>query len=97
MKKVIGYVRLSRDEDKKNYGSIETQTNMIKEYARENDWTVEKIFVDDDVSGYIPIENRPAFYELYNLVKQSEEKPIVLMKDWSRLSRNNRNCSNDFK
>ena len=89
MKKVIGYARLSRDEDKKNYGSIETQKNIINEYAKQNGWNVEKIYIDDDVSGYIPIENRPAFNELYNFVKESKDKPIILMKDWSRLSRNN--------
>ena len=89
MRKVYGYARLSRDEDKKNYGSIETQRNIIYEYAREIGVEVEKIFEDDDISGYIPIEDRPAFYELYNTVKESKEKPMVLMKDWSRLSRNN--------
>ena len=89
MKKVIGYARLSRDEDKKNYGSIETQKNIINEYAKQNGWNVEKIYIDDDVSGYIPIENRPALNELYNFVKESKDKPIILMKDWSRLSRNN--------
>ena len=90
MRKIYGYVRISKDEDKKNYGSIETQKNLIIEYSiktfgREPD----KIFEDDDVSGYIPIENRPDFYELYKIVEESKEKPIVLMKDWSRLSRNN--------
>lgn len=89
MRKVYGYARLSRDEDRKNYGSIETQINIINEYAKQNGWTVEKIFIDDDVSGFIPIENRPKFYELYQIVADSKEKPIVLMKDWSRLSRNN--------
>ena len=36
MKKVYGYARLSRDEDKKNYGSIETQINIINDYATKN-------------------------------------------------------------
>lgn len=89
MKKVYGYARISKDEDKSNYGSIETQKNIINEYATENGWKVEKIFIDDDISGYIPIEDRPAFNELYELVNNSKHKPIVLMKDWSRLSRNN--------
>lgn len=90
MKKIYGYARISKDEDKKNYGSIETQINLINEYS-ENEFTrkPDKIFVDDDISGYIPIENRPDFYELYQIVEESKEKPIVLMKDWSRLSRNN--------
>ena len=89
MKKVYGYARISKDEDKSNYGSIETQKNIINEYAAENKWEVEKIFIDDDISGYIPIEDRPAFNELYELVNNAKHKPIVLMKDWSRLSRNN--------
>ena len=89
MKKVYGYARISKDEDKSNYGSIETHKNIINEYATENGWKVEKIFIDDDISGYIPIEDRPAFNELYELVNNSKHKPIVLMKDWSRLSRNN--------
>ncbi len=89
MKKVFGYARISRDEDRKNYGSIETQISLLKDYATENKLNIEEIFIDDDVSGYIPIENRPNFYRLYQLVENSKEKPIILMKDWSRLSRNN--------
>lgn len=89
MKKVFGYARISRDEDKKNYGSIETQISLLKNFATENKLNIEEIFIDDDVSGYIPIENRPNFYKLYQLVEESKEKPIILMKDWSRLSRNN--------
>lgn len=89
MKTVYIYVRISRDEDKKNYGSIETQIDILGEYAKQQGWTVTRIFIDDNVSGYLAIEDRPAFNELYNLVNESKEKPIVLMKDLSRLSRNN--------
>ena len=90
MKKMYGYARISKDEDRKNYGSIETQKNLINEYSiNEYGRKPDKIFIDDDVSGYIPIENRPEFYELYQIVEESKEKPIVLTKDWSRLSRNN--------
>ncbi len=90
MRKIYGYARLSRDEDRKNYGSIETQINLINEYSQKNFGRIpDKIFIDDDVSGYIPIVDRPNFYELYTIVAEEREKPIVLMKDWSRLSRNN--------
>ena len=30
---VVGYCRLSRDEDKENYSSIEEQKRIIKDYA----------------------------------------------------------------
>lgn len=89
MKKVYNYSRISKDEDKKNYGSIKTQNDIAKAYADEQGWIIDKTFEDDNVSGYLNIEDRPAFNELYNLVNESKEKPIVLMKDLSRLSRNN--------
>ena len=90
MRQILGYARISKDEDKKNYGSIETQVNLITEYSQKTfKRKPDKIFIDDDVSGYIPIENRPDFYKLYQLIEEAQEKPIVLMKDWSRLSRNN--------
>ena len=82
MKKIYGYARLSRDEDRKNYGSIETQINLINEYSQKTfGRDPDKIFIDDDVSGYIPIIDRPDFYELYTIVTEAKEKPIVLMKD----------------
>ena len=32
---VVGYCRLSRDEDKENYSSIEEQKRIIKDYKKE--------------------------------------------------------------
>lgn len=90
MKEILAYARISRDEDKKSYGSIETQINLVTEYSEKTfGRKPDKIFIDDNISGYLQIEDRPDFYKLYQIVKQSKEKPIVLMKDWSRLSRNN--------
>lgn len=76
MKKVYNYSRISKDEDKKNYGSIKTQNDIAKEYAEEQGWKIERTFEDDNVSGYIPIEDRPAFNELYNLVNESKENQL---------------------
>ena len=33
-----GYVRLSRDDDKRNYVSIENQKLIINQYASNNGW-----------------------------------------------------------
>ena len=41
---VVGYCRLSRDEDKENYSSIEEQKRIIKEYASTRNWNIS----DDD-------------------------------------------------
>ena len=50
---VVGYCRLSRDEDKENYSSIEEQKRIIKEYVSSRNWTIEDkdFYIDDNVSG----------------------------------------------
>lgn len=37
---VVGYCRLSRDEDKENYASIEEQKRIIKDYAISRNWII---------------------------------------------------------
>ena len=56
---VVGYVRLSRDDDKKNYISIENQKALISKYASENNMEVSNYYEDDGVSGYIFDETWP--------------------------------------
>ena len=48
---VVGYCRLSRDEDKENYSSIEEQKRIITEYASSRNWTISDFYIDDNVSG----------------------------------------------
>ena len=38
---IVGYCRLSRDEDKENYSSIEEQKRIIKDYATSRNWFIE--------------------------------------------------------
>ena len=58
---VVGYCRLSRDEDKENFISIEEQKRIIKDYAKSRNWnlTDDDFYIDDNVSGYT--FTRPAF------------------------------------
>ena len=46
---VSAYARLSRDEDRENYSSIEEQINIIKEYAKSRGWYIadENVYIDD--------------------------------------------------
>jgi DNA invertase Pin-like site-specific DNA recombinase len=83
---VVGYVRLSRDEDKENYSSIITQQEIINEYAKEKKWTISKIYIDDNCSGYSL--DRPAFNEMINEIENGNIDTI-LTKDLSRIGRNN--------
>ncbi len=84
--KVVGYVRLSRDDDKKNYTSIENQKNLIEKYAKEKGMIMEEFYEDDGVSGYI--FDRPSFSALIDKL-DSGEVDIVIAKDLSRIGRNN--------
>ena len=49
---IDGYVRLSRDDNKRNYSSIENQKLIIQKYAEENNMIVRHIYEDDGISGY---------------------------------------------
>lgn len=81
----VGYVRLSRDDDKKNYVSIENQKLIINQYAAEKGFVIDRFYEDDGVSGYI--FDRPGFNQLMNDLDKDIER--VFVKDFSRLGRHN--------
>lgn len=86
--KIVGYCRLSRDEDKENYASIEEQKRIIKDYATTRNWDIsdEDFYIDDNVSGYT--FNRPEFSKMIEKVKGGKID-VVIAKDLSRIGRNN--------
>ena len=55
-----GYVRLSRDDDKRNYVSIENQKLIINQYAADHGVVIDRWYEDDGISGYI--FDRPGFF-----------------------------------
>ena len=57
-----GYVRLSKDDDKRNYSSIENQKLIITQFAAEMGEVIDHWYEDDGVSGYI--FDRPGFNDL---------------------------------
>ena len=83
-----GYCRLSRDEDKENYSSIEEQKRIIKDYASSRNWIIDDkdFYIDDNVSGYT--FNRPEFTKMLEKVKGGKID-VVIAKDLSRIGRNN--------
>ena len=86
--RVVGYCRLSRDEDKENYASIEEQKRILCEYAKSRNWilTDDDFYIDDNVSGYT--FNREYFSLMMSKVRRGEID-VVLAKDLSRIGRNN--------
>ena len=85
---MYGYCRLSRDEDKENYSSIEEQKRIIKDYAISRNWIIsdEDFYIDDNVSGYT--FNRPEFSKMIEKVKGGKIDAVIA-KDLSRIGRNN--------
>lgn len=81
----VGYVRLSRDDDKRNYVSIENQKLIISQYAAEHGVAIDRWYEDDGVSGYI--FDRPGFQQM--MADLEKEIDTVYVKDFSRLGRHN--------
>ena len=83
---IIGYARLSRDDLRKKYTSIENQKDIIRKYAKTHDMIIDKIYEDDGYSGYTM--DRPDFNEIMHLVDENLVD-VLLVKDLSRLGRHN--------
>jgi len=80
-----GYVRLSRDDDHKNYVSIENQKLIINQYAAEQGEAIDRWYEDDGISGYV--FDRPGFQQL--MEDLDKDIDTVYVKDFSRLGRHN--------
>lgn len=80
-----GYVRLSKDDDKRNYVSIENQKLIIRQYAASQNLAIDCWYEDDGVSGYK--FDRPGFCRL--MEDLDKEIDAVFVKDFSRLGRHN--------
>lgn len=81
---IDGYVRLSRDDNKRNYSSIENQKKIIRKYAEENNMIIRRIYEDDGISGYS--FNRPDFQKMMAAI---DEIDVIVAKDLSRIGRHN--------
>ncbi|MEG2428532.1 MAG: recombinase family protein, partial [Clostridium sp.] len=80
-----GYVRLSRDDDKKNYVSIENQKLIIDQFVAKQNNVIDRWYEDDGFSGYK--FDRPGFQQLMKDLDKDIDK--VYVKDFSRLGRHN--------
>lgn len=83
---IIGYTRLSKDDLRKKYVSIENQKDIINKYAKANGLVVDKMYEDDGYTGYTL--DRPAFNEIQQLVDDGLVD-VLLAKDLSRFGRHN--------
>ena len=84
--KVVCYCRLSKDDNKSRYSSINAQMELAKEYADSQGWNISKYYIDDNVSGYISNDERPQFSQMLQDIDDGKVD-IILAKDLSRIGR----------
>lgn len=84
-KKVVIYLRLSKEDGDSESMSISNQRKILHEYAKYHNLEITAEYVDDGVSGYTM--NRPSFNRLKEDLNQDLVE-VILVKDLSRLGRN---------
>ena len=77
-----GYVRLSRDDDKRNYVSIENQKLIINQYAGDHGVVIDRWYEDDGISGYI--FDRPGFQQMMADLDKNIDKTLHLALNYPR-------------
>jgi hypothetical protein len=81
--KAVGYCRFLRGE-KSNIYSIEEQTEAIKEYASESNYSILKIFTDKNVSGRR--FERQGLKELINYINLNySDIDLLIVSDTTRI------------
>lgn len=84
-KKVVIYLRLSKEDGDSESMSISNQRKILHDYAKYHNLEIVAEYVDDGVSGYSM--NRPSFNRLKNDLNNNLVE-VILVKDLSRLGRN---------
>lgn len=74
-KKIVGYTRVSTNEQKKKGYGIEIQIKDIRKFAKENSLQIDHIFKDEAVSG--TEENREGLNSMLSLCKKDKIKAII--------------------
>ena len=79
------YCRLSRDDELQgDSNSIVNQKNILEKYAKDNNFSNIRFFLDDGFSG--TNFNRPSWNELLTLIEDNQVGTLIV-KDMSRLGR----------
>ena len=78
MKTAYIYLRVSTDEQATEGFSLKNQENACKDYARNHDYHVKRIFLDDGKSGRTT--HRPAFQDLLKAVEDFKVDALIIYK-----------------
>ncbi|NCN59122.1 hypothetical protein COW99_03770 [Candidatus Roizmanbacteria bacterium CG22_combo_CG10-13_8_21_14_all_38_20] len=86
MKNAVIYARVSTTEQAEKGKSIETQLKIAKKWAKDNDYKVISLYVDEGKSA--TNLNRPALQDLLTKCRDDKSIDAVLIQDTDRLARN---------
>ena len=70
--RIFGYSRVSTTEQADNGSSLATQRQQIAGYAMMKGWTVNEHFVEEGVSGSVPLVDRPQGKRLLSMVGKGD-------------------------
>lgn len=82
---VYGYTRVSTTHQSEEGFSLEAQRRQLEGYAMQHDLTIENVYTDLAVSGWKPLDSRPAGGELLTNLKSGD---IILCPKLDRMFRN---------
>lgn len=85
MKIALGYIRCSSDEQTQD--SVPRQRAEIERWAQTNGYMVREFFIDDGVSGTIPLGERQAGSKLIEEIERTKDTQYVIIWEYSRWGR----------
>jgi DNA invertase Pin-like site-specific DNA recombinase len=69
MERIIGYARVSTADQAT---SVEAQSARLRQFAAEQGTVLAELFVDEDVSGALPLKRRPAGRRLWDTLRRGD-------------------------
>lgn len=70
--KIIGYVRVSTDQQVESGLGLDAQKKAIEEYANKNHVTSYSFFIDAGLSGTLALDKRPGILEAITILKKGD-------------------------
>jgi len=90
MKRAVGYIRVSTEEQSREGISLEMQAVKIRQYAELNDLNLMEIIEDAGISGK-SVKARPGIQKALSMVKARNTDAVIVYK-LDRLARNTIEC-----
>lgn len=86
--KAIAYIRVSTDDQS---NSIDAQRRNIESYCKFKDITIVETFIDENISGYTEIGQRPSGLRMIDFLSKHDVRDVISVKP-DRLFRNTLNA-----